>query len=259
MGKRNGEKKGRTVIVTGGNQGIGYYLAGSLLQEGNRVAVLDRETENLTDFQERYGENFVAHLCDAADEKAVARCVREAVRRWGSVDIAVHNACRFAYLPFEETEDAIFQAVLGVNLYGARHLAAAVLPYMKKQRSGRLIFTSSGVGVTGFENVSPYAVSKGGIEALAKCLELEYRRYGISVHLLHPPLTQTRSSSPLPVPAEFMASPQKVGEGLARHIDSRRFVICRSLWQQFQMRLCYLWPLTMGGLMCRMTERAKNF
>ena len=106
---------------------------------------------------------------------------------------------------------------------------------------------------------SPYAVSKGGIEALAKCLELEYRRYGISVHLFHPPLTQTRSSSPLPVPAEFMASPQKVGEGLARHIDSRRFVICRSLWQQFQMRLCYLWPLTMGGLMCRMTERAKNF
>ena len=232
MGKRNGEKKGRTVIVTGGNQGIGYYLAGSLLQEGNRVAVLDRETENLTDFQERYGENFVAHLC---------------------------NACRFAYLPFEETEDAIFQAVLGVNLYGARHLAAAVLPYMKKQRSGRLIFTSSGVGVTGFENVSPYAVSKGGIEALAKCLELEYRRYGISVHLFHPPLTQTRSSSLLPVPAEFMATPQKVGEGLARHIDSRRFVICHSLLQQFQMRLCYLWPLTMGGLMCRMTERAKNF
>lgn len=252
----------KTVVVTGGNQGIGYYLVRQLLRQGNRVAVFDRETDKLTDFQKEYGKEygdcFLACVCDVRDEEKIRECVRETFKRWQTIDIAVHNACQCEYLPFEQTSDDLFQKVLEVNLYGARHLAEAVLPYMKQQKSGRLIFTSSGVGVTGFDGISPYAVSKGAIESLAKCLELEYRKYGISVHLFHPPLTRTRSAAPLPVPAEFMAAPEKVGKGLARNIGFRNFVICHSRLQQFQMKLCYLWPLTMGRMMCRMTERAKR-
>ena len=68
---------------------------------------------------------------------------------------------------------------------------------MRKAGKGRIIFTSSGVGVTGFVNISPYASSKGAIETLAKCLEIENQPYGISFHLFHPPLTNTASAAGL--------------------------------------------------------------
>ncbi|MFR7427116.1 MAG: hypothetical protein ACLUT7_02545 [Ruminococcus sp.] len=56
------------------------------------------------------------------------------------------------------------------------------------------------------------------MESLAKCLNIEYASDGISFHIIHPPLTRTKSASPLPVPKEFMADPQKVGYGIAKHI-----------------------------------------
>ncbi|HBR25330.1 MAG TPA: short-chain dehydrogenase, partial [Firmicutes bacterium] len=82
---------------------------------------------------------------------------------------------------------------------------------------------SSGVGVMGFINISPYASSKGAIESLAKCLNIEYQNDGISFHIFHPPLTRTKSAEPLPIPKEFMVPPEKVGVGLAKHINKKSF------------------------------------
>ncbi len=127
---------------------------------------------------------------------------------------------------------------------------------MRKAGSGRIIFTSSGVGVTGFANISPYASSKGALESLAKCLEIENAEYGISFHLFHPPLTDTRSASGLPVPKELKADAQKVGYGLADHIRSDKFVICHSFSQTMQMKFTYRQPLFIGKMMAKMTERA---
>lgn len=95
---------------------------------------------------------------------------------------------------------------------------------MREARKGRLIFTSSAVGVTGFKNISLYASSKGAIESLAKCLEIENRQYGISVHLFHPPLTNTTSASGLMIPKEFKANPREVGKGFAKHIWSIHYL-----------------------------------
>ena len=67
--------------------------------------------------------------------------------------------------------------------------------------------------MTGFGGLSAYASTKGALEALAKCLNIEEADAGVTFHILHPPLTRTASSSPLPVPPEFMADPEKVGRG----------------------------------------------
>ena len=99
----------------------------------------------------------------------------------------------------------VYRDVMDVNFFGALRLAKTVLPYMREQKEGRIIFTSSGVGVTGFENISPYASTNGAMESLAKCLEIENEEYGISFHLFHPPLTDTDSASGLPIPKEFKA------------------------------------------------------
>lgn len=105
----------------------------------------------------------------------------------------------------------------------------------------------------GFVNISAYAASKGALEVLAKCLNIEYQNSGVTFHLLHPPLTRTTSSSPLPVPRKFMADPEKVGRGLAKNLHRNRFIICHSFAQRLQTRMAYLFPIRLGKLMSKMT------
>lgn len=149
-------------------------------------------------------ESLLTIVCDVRDYEQLKASVSESVAKYGSVDCAIHNACLCTFDSMEETKEDTYHDVFAVNYFGALNLAKAVLPYMKKEQKGKVIFTSSGVGIMGFVNISPYASSKGAIEALAKCLNIEYENYGITFHIFHPPLTRTKSSSPLPIPKEFM-------------------------------------------------------
>lgn len=246
------------VLIVGANRGIGYYMVERLLAKGHSVTVLDVETDALCAFERGYPSMFQAIAADARDEQAIARGVREAVVRFGRIDAAVHNACHCTFDVESATDISTYQDVMDVNYFGALRLAKAVLPYMRQAHSGRVLFMSSGVGVTGFAGISPYASSKGAIEALAKCLQLENEDLGISFHVLHPPLTNTASASGLPVPEEFKADAKKVGYGLADHLWGDQFVICHSLGQKIQIRFSYRHPLFIGRLMTKMTERAKK-
>ena len=107
----------------------------------------------------------------------------------------------------------------------------------------------------GFENISAYASSKGALESLAKCMNIEYQGTGISFHLIHPPLTKTTSAKPLPVPEEFKADPQKVGIGIAKNIHKKRFIICHSFAQRIQTRMAYILSIKLGKFMSKMTEQ----
>ena len=187
--------------------------------------------------KKNYPDKLISITADAAKDEDIKNGVSETIKQFGKIDIAIHNACLCTFESESNSNYEIYSKVMDINFFGALRLSKAVLPEMRKQGFGRVIFTCSGVGVTGFGNISTYASSKGAIESLAKCLEIENQRYGISFHLFHPPLTNTDSSSKLPVPKEFMASPQKVGKGLARHIDSKKFVICHSFSQAMQMKL----------------------
>ena len=131
-------------------------------------------------------------------------------------------------------------------------MTEAVLPRM------RICYTSSGVGVTGFIDISSYAASKGAIKALAKCMNIEYAESGVTFHILHPPLTDTKSSSPLPIPREFKVLPEKVGKGFIKHIDSKKFIITPSFKDAVSIKLSYLFSLPMGRMLAKMTKNAKN-
>ena len=246
------------IIIVGANQGIGYYLAESLLESANKVAVLDVKTENISKLQPRFEKSLLIITADAADDGSIQESVKKAHATFGSIDIAVHNACLCTFESEPDTEPDVYRKVMNINYFGALRLAKAVLPYMREAKSGRLIFTSSAVGVSGFKNISPYASSKGAIESLAKCLEIENSAYGISVHLFHPPLTNTTSASGLMIPAEFKASPQKVGRGLAKRIYSKKFVICSSASTALSLFFCYRHPLFFGKMLTKMTERAER-
>ena len=74
--------------------------------------------------------------------------------------MAIHNDCRCTFMSEPDSDYDVYRDVMDVNFFGALRLAKTVLPYVRKQKDGRMIFTNSGVGVTGFENISPYAATK---------------------------------------------------------------------------------------------------
>lgn len=243
------------IIITGANQGIGYYLVEQALKDGNKVAVLDIEIDHLKDLVQVFPKQLLCYKADVRDDTQINAAVKEIIADFYPIDIAIHNACLCTFSKEDDTDLDMYEQVFNVNYYGGLRLAKSVLPYMQAQKGGKIIFTSSGVGVTGFTGISPYASTKGALESLAKCLNIEYAPDGISFHIIHPPLTHTKSAAPLPVPKEFMADPQKVGYGIAKHLFSKRFIICHSFGQKFQTLACYLFPIKMGRLMSKMSAQ----
>lgn len=239
------------ILIVGANQGIGYYLVERLLESGNSVTVLDIQTDAIEALKEKYQKRVLPVIADARNLASIENGVRQAIQHFGNIDIAIHNACLCTFESEHDTGYEVYQNVMDINYFGALRLTKTVLPYMRKTKKGRIIFTSSGVGVTGFSNISPYAASKGAIESLAKCLEIENEEYGISFHLFHPPLTNTKSASGISVPKEFKAEAKKVGYGLADRIWSKKFVICHSTSQAAQIKFSYRHPLYIGKIMTK--------
>lgn len=243
----------KNIIILGANEGIGYWLAKQLLEDGNNVGILDVCIDNLDELKSQYKEQLFVMKCDAKNDLEIEDAVSGFVQKYERIDAAIHNACKCTFEAMEETSEDVYRDVFDVNYFGALRLTKGVVKYMKRT-GGKVIFTSSGVGVMGFTNISPYASTKGAIEALAKCMNIEYKKYKISFHIFHPPLTNTNSASPLPVPKEFMAMPEKVGVGLAKHIDKKAFIICHSPLQKILTIGCYLFPIRMGMRMSKMIE-----
>ena len=243
----------QNIIILGANEGIGFYLAKHLLEKGNNVGILDININNLEELRKEYPKQLLISKCDARKDGEIENSVKLFFNKYKSIDVAIHNACMCTFQTMEETSEETYKEVFDINYFGALRLTRNVIKYMK-DTGGKIIFTSSGVGVMGFTKISPYASSKGAIESLAKCMNIEYKKYNISFHIFHPPLTNTKSASPLPVPKEFMASPEKVGIGLAKNINKKSFIICHSLSQKIQTMGCYLFPIKMGKLMSKMTD-----
>ena len=145
------------IIITGANQGIGYFFTEKALFDGHTVTVLDIETDNLKKLKVNYTDRLFYYEVDVRSIEQMSAAIADSVSKSGHIDIAIHNAC---YCPFEKeelTELETYEKVFNVNYYGALRLVKCVIPYMQKQKSGKILFTSSGVGVAGFIGISPYS------------------------------------------------------------------------------------------------------
>jgi len=243
------------IILTGGNEGIGFHMTVQFLKDGHRVAIIDLNVDNLYSLKETYNENLLLFKFDVSDPQAVIQSANETVSAFGGIDCAIHNACKCLFTSLEATSNSEYKSVFDVNYFGAINLTRAVLPAMKEQSNGRVFYTSSGAGVMGFINISAYASSKGALESLAKCMNIEYQGTGISFHLIHPPLTRTTSARPLPVPDELKADPQKVGIGIAQKIYRKKFIICHSFSGLLQTKMAYWFPIKLGKFMSKITKQ----
>ena len=125
------------LFITGANQGIGYYLAAQVLEEGNAVSVLDVETDRLAALAAAHPGRLLCHRADVRDAEAVRRAVEATAAQFGRIDAAIHNACLCPKVQ-EARDSASHRAVFDVNYFAALHLTQCVLPHMRRQGGGRV-------------------------------------------------------------------------------------------------------------------------
>lgn len=179
--------KGRTAIVIGAAQGIGKAIAHRLSAEGASVVVADinaQGAEALATGLPTEAAHFHADVSDAAAMRALAAF---AVETFGRIDILVQNAGIYPESPIADLSPELWASVLAVNLTGTFNACQAVLPTMRAQGYGRMVFTSS---ITGPRVTAPgtaaYSASKGGINGFIKTAALEFAGLGITVNGVEP-------------------------------------------------------------------------
>lgn len=163
----------KIAVVTGGSSGIGRATALSLVKRGCKVYELSRR-ENPP-----YG---VSHLtADVTDEKQVRAAIGEIIEREGRIDILVNNAGFGISGAAEMTDSKDAHAQLEINLFGTDNVTRAVLPYMRQQKSGRILCVSSIAGILPIPFQLWYSVSKSAIASYVLALQNEVRPFGITV------------------------------------------------------------------------------
>jgi NAD(P)-dependent dehydrogenase (short-subunit alcohol dehydrogenase family) len=172
-------------FITGASTGFGRVLAETLLDEGDLVVATARKPETLTDLVERHPESALALPLDVTDHDQIRAAVSAAVDS-GGIDVLVNNAGHGLLGALEELTDEQIDDVLGVNLLGALAVTRAVLPHMRKRRSGHIVQLSSVGGVVANPGHAVYATSKFALEGASEALAGEVAAFGIRVTLVEP-------------------------------------------------------------------------
>jgi 3-oxoacyl-[acyl-carrier protein] reductase len=181
----------RSVLVTGGNRGIGLAVARAFRAIGDDVAVTHRGSA-VPD------EDLLAVRCDVTDADQVDAAFAAAEAEHGPVEIVVSNAgvTRDTLLLRMSEDD--WRAVLDTNLVGAFHVAKRAAKSMLRQRRGRMVFLSSVVGLSGSAGQANYAASKAGLVGLARSVARELGSRGITANVVAPGFVETDMTAALP-------------------------------------------------------------
>ena len=173
-------------FITGCSTGFGRNIALEVLKNGNKVAVTSRNTDDVKDIIAQYPDTAVAIKLDVTNHDQIKSAVEIATDKFGRIDVLVNNAGIGYFGAIEESEEDQVRRMFEINFFGLTQVTNAVLPVMRKQRSGHIINISSVGGMMalpgiGFYNASKFAVT-GYTEALAK----EVAVMGIKVTVVAP-------------------------------------------------------------------------
>lgn len=168
----------RTVLVTGGNRGIGLACTRAFLEDGHRVATASRSGGEV--------EGALSVACDAADAASVDDAVATVEAELGPVEILVANAGITRDGLLVRMSDDDFTAVLDTNLTGSFRFARAVTKRMMRARFGRIVFMSSVNAYLGAPGQANYAASKAGLIGLARSMARELATRNITVNIVTP-------------------------------------------------------------------------
>jgi len=182
-------------FITGAGRGMGVDIAKAALAAGNAVVAAARDPETVTQV---VGEcdDLLAVKLDVTSNADAKAAVAAAVERFGRIDVLVNNAGNFNAGFFEELTSEQMERQLTTTLVGPMNVTRAVLPVMRRQRSGHVITISSRAGLVGFEFGTAYAASKFGVEGWMESLRPEVAPFGIHTTIVNPGFFRTELLTP---------------------------------------------------------------
>ncbi len=202
----------RSVLVTGGNRGIGLAIARAFADDGDKVTVTHRSGEP--------PEGTYGVRCDVTDTAQVDAAFAEAERQHGPVEIVVANAGVTRDQLLMRMTDEEFDSVIDTNLAGAFRVARRASKGMIRLRRGRIVFVSSVVALYGSPGQANYAASKAGLVGMARSITRELGGRGITANVVAPGFIETDMTADLPddrraayvnaIPAGRFAAPEEV-------------------------------------------------
>ncbi|MDX3854895.1 SDR family NAD(P)-dependent oxidoreductase [Streptomyces sp. AK02-01A] len=179
----------RIWFITGASSGIGLELTRKALAAGESVAAVSRAGAAPADLGP--AERLLPIAADVRDEASVHGAVEQAVDRFGRIDVVANNAGYGLFGAVEEATDTQARAVFDTNVFGVLNVLRAVLPVLRRQRSGHILQGSSFYGQTADPGVGLLAATKYAVEGLSDALALEVAPLNIKVTLIQPALTAT--------------------------------------------------------------------
>jgi NAD(P)-dependent dehydrogenase (short-subunit alcohol dehydrogenase family) len=181
----------KTWIITGAGRGMGVDIAKAALAAGHNVVATARNPSTVTKALGNSENLLVAAKLDVTSTQDAEAAVQAAVDRFGGVDVLVNNAGSFYAGFFEELTAEQMNRQLATTLVGPMNVTRAVLPVMRKQRSGHIVTISSSAGLAGFEFCTAYSASKYGVEGFMEALTLEVEPFGIHTTIVNPGFFRT--------------------------------------------------------------------
>src|SRR3954447_12922999 len=180
----------RTWFITGAGRGMGVEFARAALAAGHDVVATGRDPDAVAQALGDSDRLLVAKL-DVTDAQDAEAAVAAAVDRFGAVDVLVNNAASFYAGYFEELTPEQMDRQITTTLMGPMNVTRAVLPVMRKQRSGHVMTISSSAGFAGFEYGTAYAASKFGVDGWMESLAPEIEPFGIHTTVVNPGFFRT--------------------------------------------------------------------
>ena len=182
-------------FITGAGRGMGVHFAQAALAAGHAVVATGRRPETvLTAVGD--AEDLLVVPLDVTRPADAEAAVHAAVERFGRIDVLVNNAANFYGGYFEELTPEQIADQLATGLVGPMNVTRAVLPVMRRQRSGHILSISSGAGLAGFEFNSAYSAAKFGMEGWMEALQPEVEPFGITTTIVNPGFFRTDLLTP---------------------------------------------------------------
>lgn len=173
-------------LITGCSTGFGRELTQALLERGDRVVATARKPESLDGLKEKYVDQLLKLQLDVTKNADIEKVVKFAEAKFGHIDVLVNNA-GYGYLAaIEEGEDSAIRAMFETNFFGLVDVTKAVLPGMRKHKSGHIVNISSIGGLVSFGATGYYHATKFAVEGLSQSLALEGKPLGIKVTIVEP-------------------------------------------------------------------------
>lgn len=210
---------GRTVLLTGGASGIGRATAIRLAEEGCRVGILDIDEAGAAATLAKCPNGAWFARTDVSNRSNVETSVAKFENEVGPVDFLANIAGWDVFRNFLDTDTALWDRIIAINLYGPLHMHHVVLPGMVKRGFGRVVNVASDAGRVGSSGEAVYSACKGGLIAFTKTMAREVARKGVTLNVICPGPTDT------PLFDQFKAASadgSKVAEAMARAVPLRR-------------------------------------